>query len=340
VALACVTLLLTLTNWGHQFVQGVLSDPRVRQVVGLGGPGAALRAVFLARFREPWLLLTLSLLLAEAGYLILHPPKARRNRRGSTGSTQFASLLFLCGLGLTLIVEFVYLRDSFGVRMNTIFKFYYQAWVMLGCASAYGVWWVLHKAKSDVVRGGFLGGVLVLTAAGMVYSVLATYSRVDGFRGQPDLNGAANIAQGHPDDWTAIEWLSANADGVPVILEAPGKSYDYEGRISAFTGCPAVLGWALHESQWRGDYVEQGKREPAIQAIYTSADRQQVLAMLEEWNVNYVVLGAPEYQYIEEICGGTGRLCSGTETRKRFERLLEPAFEQGQTTIYRVPQGE
>jgi hypothetical protein len=49
--------------------------------------------------------------------------------------------------------------------------------------------------------------------------------------------------------WAAIEWLQANAPGVPVILEAPGRSYNYEGRISAFTGFPAVLGWSLHEGQ-------------------------------------------------------------------------------------------
>jgi uncharacterized membrane protein len=35
-------------------------------------------------------------------------------------------LLVLLGAGLTLAPEFVYLRDQFGTRMNTIFKFYFQ----------------------------------------------------------------------------------------------------------------------------------------------------------------------------------------------------------------------
>ncbi len=42
-----------------------------------------------------------------------------------------ASLLCCCasvvGLLLTLFVEFFYLTDNFMVRMNTIFKFYFQA---------------------------------------------------------------------------------------------------------------------------------------------------------------------------------------------------------------------
>jgi uncharacterized membrane protein len=185
-------------------------------------------------------------------------------------------------------------------------------------------------------RTVFLASVGLLTAASLVYPVLASYSRVDGFRHKPNINGAANIAQGHPDDWAVIEWLRDNAEDIPIILEAPGKSYNYEGRISAFTGFPAVLGWALHESQWRGNYVEQGKREPDIQTIYTTPDGQQALELLQKWQADYVIVGPPERRYIEGLCRASDRQCSAVEAERKFDLLLEPAFEQGQTTLYRV----
>ena len=329
-----------LTEPGRRIVDTLLSDPRIQQVVGNAGAAAALKAIVMARLRDPWLFLTLSLLIAGAAVNVLRSRGARDETFDATSSAQFASLLFLCGLGLTFVTEFVYLRDSFGVRMNTIFKFYYQAWVMLGCASAFGVWWVLNALDGALGRASetiFLVGILILTTAGLVYTVMAGYSRVDGFQHPPVLNGAANIAQGHPDDWAAIEWLRAHAEGVPVILEAPGKSYNYEGRISAFTGYPAVLGWALHESQWRGDYVEQGKREPDIETIYTTSDSQRAMELLHKWDVDYVIVGPPERRYADEVCSSSDRTCSGTQGLRKFETLLEPVFEQGQTAIYRVP---
>ncbi|MGD2176711.1 MAG: DUF2298 domain-containing protein [Anaerolineae bacterium] len=335
--------LTVLTAPGGHFLQGVLSDHQIQQVLGFTGPGAALRAIILARLRDPWLFLVLSLLIAVAAVSILHPRKAEKESHQTAGSTEFASLLFLCGLALTFVVEFVYLRDSFGVRVNTIFKFYYQSWVMLGCASAYGVYWVTHRAGARMgrpVRIAFLAGVVLLTAAGLVYPVLASYSRVNGFQHEPDLDGAANIARGHPDDWAAIEWLRANAQGIPVLLEAPGRSYDYEGRISAFTGFPAVLGWALHESQWRGNYVEQGKREPDIQTIYTTADRRQALDLLHKWEVDYVIVGSPERHYADELCSASDRQCSATTALRRLDQVLQLVFEQGETAIYRVPERE
>jgi YYY domain-containing protein len=341
VALLGLAIALTiLTEPGRGFLQGILSDPQVRQVVGHTGPGAAFKAIVLARLRDPWLFLMLSLLIAVAAVIILQPRKTSTDSNHSGGSTQFASLLFVCGLGLTFIVEFVYLRDSFAVRMNTIFKFYYQAWVMLGCASAYGVWWMLRSPGVQIgptVRTIFLAGVGLLTAASLVYPVLASYSRVDGFQHSPNLNGAATIAGAHPDDWAAIEWLRENAQGTPVILEAPGKSYNYEGRVSAFTGFPTVLGWALHESQWRGNYAEQGRREPDIQTIYTTADHQQALELLHKWGAEYVIVGPPERRYAEERCAAPEQQCSAVAGLRKFDILLEPAFEQGQTTVYRVP---
>jgi YYY domain-containing protein len=335
---------ITLTMFsesGRDFLQGILNDPQILQVIGYNGSGAAIRAIILARLRNPWLFLLLSLLIALATVNLLPPRKTQREPRQPGGSTQFATLLFLCGLALTFVVEFVYLRDSFGVRVNTIFKFYYQGWVMLGCASAYGVWWVLGSPAARMgraVRTAFRAGVALLTAASLVYPVLAGYSRVDGFRNEPNLDGAATVARAHPADWAAIEWLRENADGIPVILEAPGKSYNYEGRISAFTGFPAVLGWALHESQWRGNYIEQGLREPDIQEIYTTPDPQRASDLLHKWEVDYVVVGGPERRYAEDLCTVSDRQCSATTGLGKFDQLLELVFEQGETAIYRVPE--
>lgn len=188
------------------------------------------------------------------------------------------------------------------------------------------------------LRAAFVVGVVLLAAAGLVYPIMASTSRVHGFEPQPTLDGAANVARNHPDDWAAIEWLRANAESsTPVILEAPGGNYEYEGRISAFTGYPAVLGWALHESQWRGSYVEQGKREPDIEAIYTTADDQQTLELLHKWDVDYVIVGPPERRYAEELCQAPERQCTASETLEKFDPLLNQVFEQGQTAVYRVP---
>ena len=345
--LIIVLAVAVLTPFGQAILQDLLSRPEIQQAVGNGGPVATLRAILAARLRDPWLFLLLSLLISAAGVSAFLTHRGSDHTREDPGGAQFASLLMLCGLGLTYATEFVYLRDSFGVRMNTIFKFYYQAWVMLGCAAAFGAWWVLERgptsrAKTQTPRGpalryGFLVVALLLLSAAMVYPVMATYSRVDGFSHVPVLNGAAPIARNNPHDWAAIEWLRANADEGTVILEAPGKSYDYEGRISAFTGHPAVLGWALHESQWRGDYVEQGKREPDIATIYTTPDAKLALSLLHKWAVDYVVVGPPERRYAQNLCADGERRCGAAGGLAKFEALLTPAFEQGQTAVYRVP---
>jgi len=239
-----------------------------------------------------------------------------------------------------LCVELFYLRDSFGVRMNTVFKFYYQAWVMLGCAGAYAIWWLLNRSMAVlgvVGRGIFLVGAIVLIGAGMIYPLFASYERVDGLRGTPNLDGTINLARANPDDWAAISWLKENATGTPVILEAPGKSYNYDGRISAFSGFPALLGWAYHESQWRGNYDEQGRREPDIQTIYTTKDGSLALSLLQKWNIRYVIVGSSEKTYIEQLCSDPNRACNLTRALLKFDTILIPVFRQGNMAIYEVP---
>jgi len=313
----------------------------------------AFTASLAAHLRDPWLMLMLSALLALviAGVSSIF----KKNHTSDDDQSEIAEaqprlitdsfvfLLIFIGLALTLLVEFLYLRDGFGVRMNTLFKFYYQAWVMMGCASAYGVWWLFDRLAKPASRVIFGLSATLFIGLGLVYTVFAIPSRANDFSGPANLDGASEVAQANPDDWAAIQWLDANAQSgfpagsVPVILEAPGDSYHYEGRISTFTGYPTVLGWAGHEGQWRGNYDEQAKREPDIATIYTTSDGQAALDLLHKWEVDYVILGMPEQNYIRGLCSQPARACTATLALRKFDLVLQPVFSQGQVTIYRVP---
>ena len=104
------------------------------------------------------------------------------------------------GLLLTLSVEYFYLIDNFRVRMNTIFKFYFQAWVLMAIASAFAIYWLSRWAKArrpaeKAVRAAFLIGFWVLFAMGMVYPVLGNMRRAEDFANPPRLDGTAYLAE-------------------------------------------------------------------------------------------------------------------------------------------------
>jgi YYY domain-containing protein len=339
----------------RQLVANALNLPAVQQALGSSSPGFALVTILIYRVSDPWLFLLLSFLLA---FVIVSLSTLMRSQaiapveetatNAVENSPIFVLVLIFIGLALTFSVEFFYLRDSFGVRLNTVFKFYYQGWIMLGIAAAYGLWWLLGSENKPLGRlssGLITTGTALLVVAGMVYPVMAYYSRADGFMGTPDLNGASSVASQNPDDWAAIQWLYQNsgltAQGIPpTILEAPGSSYTYEGRISAFSGVPALLGWAVHESQWRGNYIEQGKREPDIQTIYTTKDGQLALQLLQKWDVRYVVVGNSEVNYIDQKCKDPqlNLACNLSAALRKFDTTLKPVFQQGSVTIYAVPE--
>ena len=73
----------------------------------------------------------------------------------------FVVMMVLLGAILTLIPEFIYLRDQFGWRMNTIFKFYYQAWILWSLAGGYGLVMLFeHRADSRIDEKLWLYGLI------------------------------------------------------------------------------------------------------------------------------------------------------------------------------------
>jgi YYY domain-containing protein len=245
-------------------------------------------------------------------------------------SVLFALLLALMGLALTVSVEFIYLRDTFGSRMNTVFKFYYQGWVLLGLASAFGAYYVAERLTRRRGTGrivalgawGLLGVVLVCT--GLSYTVTAAVAKAEGFSGSPTLDGTRYIAQWRADDYAAVHWLRAHAPENAVMVEAPGGSYTEYNWVSAHSGVPTLLGWGGHELQWRGSYDEPRLREPAIAIIYQSTDAAETQRVITAYGIDYVYVGRLE----------RAKYQVGQAMMRKFDRMMTRVFEQGDVVIY------
>lgn len=235
-------------------------------------------------------------------------------------------VLLLIGLGTLLILgpDFFYLRDNFGYRINTVFKFYYQAWEMLSIAAAFGV--ALLFAN---LRGRSLALYSVIMAlvfvVGLAYPVFSLPNKTDNFKfanpSQRTLDGAAYLANSMGDDYQAMQFMKQLAPGVEV--EAVGGQYSEYARIATFTGLPTVLGWPGHEGQWR-PYALQGSREEDIKTLYSTPDWSVADAIIKQYNIRYIYVGNLErttYRVNEE----------------KFSRFLKPIYQQGSVNIYIVP---
>jgi YYY domain-containing protein len=262
---------------------------------------------------------------------VSQPERGLENGAAGALAPRFAMLLVVVGLLLTLVTEFAFIRDTFGNRMNTVFKFYYQAWVLLAIAGAYSVYYGLSRLRGR--RGNrqrvagyvWAAGLALLVLAASYYPLAATYTKANLLGVSPSLDGTAFIARYQPGDYGAIQWLNANVSGAPVILEAAGGEYSDYARVATFTGLPGVLGWGGHELQWRGNYTEPGKREPDIDAIYKSVDKSTVLALLKKYSVRYVIAGRMEREkgYDAAMLG-------------KFRGFMDVVYDQDGTVIYRV----
>ncbi len=249
-------------------------------------------------------------------------------------SDAFPLLLALLGLLLTLAPEFVYLQDVFMTRMNTIFKFYFQAWVLWSLAGAWQIcrWLGRPAGENTPSTWRFLGLMTstLLIGVGLIYTVLAIPARGEE-QGMPwTLDGAAWLAASYPEDDAAIMWLNTHVEGAPVIVEAPGdqhRAYVYEGRVSALTGLPTVLGWGGHERQWRGNYDEPARREADLELLFTAQDESEMRTILTRYDVAYLYVGPIE------------RRRYPADTLARFRELFPAVYDDNGVVIYRVSTG-
>lgn len=297
--------------------------------------------------QQPFTLLAFGALLAVAAALIwqmmtVAATQARCAPRAPARTDLFVMLLAALGLLLAYVPEFVFLRDNFGTRMNTVFKFYYQAWLLLALAASYAVGVGLFmKAQGSRVKGQgnsraisyFLFPIpylltLGLAALALIYPGAATYSKTLGFSAQSRSADATQyVANESPDEKAAVEWVMYNTSPDALVLEGRGASYrSTHNRISTMTGRPTLLGWDGHESQWRGEsYGEMARgRVEALDSVYRVGSPAEIEQVLGQWGIDYVYVGPSE----REQYGITPR------SEERIAAVMRLVFEEGDVRIY------
>ncbi|MEA4888952.1 MAG: DUF2298 domain-containing protein [Clostridiaceae bacterium] len=268
----------------------------------------------------------------------------------------FVLILFVCALGLIIVPECVYVVDIYSgdyKRSNTMFKFTYQAFILFSLVWAYALARIGSHWRDFPARIAALGLALLLIvpfwyplqAAGQW---LGTFSR-DRYQG---LDGLAPIAQKDSEqipgesaaelaaDYAAIQWFNEKVAGQPVILEAYGDSYTDFCRISAFTGLPTVVGWQTHEWLWRTSKANPNAygtvvvpRQEDVKTLYTTTDQLVRQALLEQYDIQYIIIGDLERQQFSEVSE------SGRTSLVQEDLLLQSGsvvFTEGSLLVIKV----
>jgi YYY domain-containing protein len=241
-------------------------------------------------------------------------------------SERRAPLLLLLAASIALLAcELVYLKDPYGerlYRMNTVFKLYFQSWILLSIAAP---WCAAQLAERqwapERARLAALLSIGALFVASCAYPLGITATRLANRVAPRTIDGTEYLSREHPDDFAAIAWMREHVGGLPVILEASGDPYSYYARFSSNTGLPTVMGWANHEGLWRGHERQVGERVADVARIYNAPSLAEVVNLLDRYQIKYVLVGDLERKDYQ---------AAGLE---KFAQL-KAAFTRGGTTVY------
>jgi YYY domain-containing protein len=301
----------------------------------LGGAVVVALALGLNGIQVALLVLPAAALVA----LLVLAPSMPANRR-------LMWLMVGLALSLSLVVEIVVLRGDIS-RMNTVFKFYLQAWLLLAAAAGVSVAWVREQARCwpEKSRRLWWGAMAALIVGGALYLPFGVRTRALE-RTSPEtgltLDGMAFMEDGAVPgptrtielrgDYEAIRYMQDEIEGSPVIMEWAGIGYyDWSSRVSIHTGLPAVIGWGWHEIQQRATLPAEmvHERRSDVAEFYETTDIALAVAILERHDVSYVYVG--EFERDEHDPAGIAKF-----EQMASQGLLKVWYDALGVTIYEV----
>jgi YYY domain-containing protein len=242
-------------------------------------------------------------------------------RRATEERLRPALALVAFGFAVLTGCELIFVWD----RMNTVFKFHFETWLLFSVAGALA-WETFRSSKSRVWRLA-----IALTGFAALFTTVTAFA---GFlqldRGgwpKGTLDGTAYLEKYAPSDRGAIEWINANVRGLPVLLEAQGPPYQEFTRLCMHTGLPTVQGWEYHTQQRGHSQAETERRKADVTAAYTSDDEEVVKRILSRYHVALVAVGNLERR----------TYAGGNLTRfESWTDLLIPVYRNPEMVLFAV----
>jgi YYY domain-containing protein len=339
-------LLLEVRRWGWRWLRAawnVLGEWRWFIVV--------LGAVALLGLLYAMLVLEVSIALIAGPLMLLSFALMLRPRLSA--ARRFWLLMVFLALALSFAVEVVVFRGDIS-RMNMVFKFYYQIWVLLGIAAAVALGWLWRRSPlgRSPVNGAWRTTMIVLVVAGMLYPPLAAFNGKlkERFNAgdPPGLDGMAYMRDGVYYevndagennelrlrwDYEALMWMQDNVAGTPVVAEGRSRhEYLWGSRVSIYTGLPTLIGWGHHQRQQRGVAVPHSvidRRILDVAALFGDPSLVTARKILDRYGVKYVYVGELEKAYYP------------AESLAKFDQMtqegaLRVAYQNPGVTIYEV----
>lgn len=228
-------------------------------------------------------------------------------------------VLGICGTGLCIIPELVYVKDIYingFPRANTMFKLTYQAFILFGIAMGYILMAIINaesKEEIDIKEYFALKSIkrfatvllllLILTGGYFFTASRMWMGEIKTWKYQ-GLDATKTIVDNMGGEAEVLKYIEDNIPAGVTILVANGNSYTDNCVIPALTGNPTVLGWYTHEWLWHnsGEYVE--KRQADVLEIYTGTNEEIKKELIEEYNIEYIYIGDKERGAFADINTG------------------------------------
>jgi YYY domain-containing protein len=265
-------------------------------------------------------------------------------RQGCSDGRRF--LLFMIGTAvtLTLVVELIYLPGDIG-RMNTVFKFYLEAWILFALSAGVCLGWVVKSLRywNNHLEFFWQGVLFLLVASATLFTLMGTADKIRDrmatdaphtLDGMSYMEYATYYDMGVEmvleEDYQVIKWMQENIEGSPVILEGQAYEYRWGNRYTIYTGLPGVVGWNWHQRQQRAilrsNIVQE--RVDAVGTFYLTEDLTYVMDFIEEYDVSYIILGQLERAFFPG---------PGLDKFAAYEsQLWEEVFRYESTIVYEV----
>jgi YYY domain-containing protein len=266
-------------------------------------------------------------------------------RREQPAAKRFVLIMLIGALALTLAVEVIVLQGDLS-RMNTVFKFYMQVWVLLAVVAGAALGWLVPALRRipEWLSLLWMAALALLVFLALLYTLLAVQAKIED-RWNPDapqtldgmdymryvVNYENGVAFSLAPDYAMLRWLQDNIKGTPVVVEGLSwREYLWGNRVSVYTGLPTVVGWNWHQRQQRPVFADEvWKRHSDVPLIYSVANIDWAMALLERYHVDLIVVGELERAYYPAV---------GLDKFRRMAAmgLLRVIYERDNTVIYEV----